>query len=238
MTTDRLGMTLLSDGECFELLRGEQVGRLAVAIGPHPDIFPVNYVVDGRSIVFRTLEGTKLAASVLTPAVAFEVDGIIEASDEAWSVVVKGRAARSPACPSCSTPWTCRCTHGKPRQSTASSASSRPRCQDGDSPPWTHRRGLRRHAPADDEGRRFDRQQDQRPWSPARPRHHAVDIDTEGPPHMDDDLDRFRERARVLPAASTPPRRRSRERRPTSGISRSIGRSTSSAHSTPPVWPA
>ncbi len=92
MTTDRLGMTLLSDGECFELLRGEQVGRLAVAIGPHPDIFPVNYVVDGPSIVFRTLEGTKLAASVLTPAVAFEVDGIIEASDEAWSVVVKGRA--------------------------------------------------------------------------------------------------------------------------------------------------
>jgi len=92
MTTDRLGMTVLSDDECYQLLRSVQVGRLAVAIGPHPDIFPVNHVVDGRSIVFRTLEGTKLAAAVLTPAVAFEVDGIIEASDEAWSVVVKGRA--------------------------------------------------------------------------------------------------------------------------------------------------
>jgi nitroimidazol reductase NimA-like FMN-containing flavoprotein (pyridoxamine 5'-phosphate oxidase superfamily) len=92
MTTDRLGMTVLSEHECFELLRDEQVGRLAVAVGTHPDIFPINYVVDGRSIVFRTLEGTKLAASVLTPAVAFEVDGVVEASDEAWSVVVKGRA--------------------------------------------------------------------------------------------------------------------------------------------------
>jgi nitroimidazol reductase NimA-like FMN-containing flavoprotein (pyridoxamine 5'-phosphate oxidase superfamily) len=85
-------MAVLSAEECFELLRSEQVGRLAVAIGTHPDIFPINYVVDGTSIVFRTLEGTKLAACVLTPTVAFEVDGVIEASDEAWSVVVKGRA--------------------------------------------------------------------------------------------------------------------------------------------------
>jgi len=92
MTTDRLGMTVLSENECLELLRGEQVGRLAVAVGTHPDIFPINYVVHGRSIVFRTLEGTKLAAAVLTPWVAFEVDGVVEASDEAWSVVIKGRA--------------------------------------------------------------------------------------------------------------------------------------------------
>src|SRR6478752_1322039 len=92
MTTDRLGMTVLSTDECYELLRGAQVGRLAVSNGVHPDIFPINYVLDGKSIVFRTAEGTKLAASVLTPAVAFEADGVIEASDEAWSVVVKGRA--------------------------------------------------------------------------------------------------------------------------------------------------
>ena len=92
MTTDRLGMTVLSEDECLELLRGEQVGRLAVAVGTHPDIFPINYVVDGGSVVFRTAEGTKLAGALLTPAVAFEADGVIEGSDEAWSVVVKGRA--------------------------------------------------------------------------------------------------------------------------------------------------
>ena len=92
MTTDRLGMTVLATNECFDLLRTQQVGRLAVAIGQHPDIFPINYAVDGGSVVFRTAEGTKLAGALLTPAVAFEADGVIEGSDEAWSVVVKGRA--------------------------------------------------------------------------------------------------------------------------------------------------
>ncbi len=84
------GMQVLGEAECWELLRGAQVGRVAVAIMNHPDIFPINYVVDHGTIVFRTNEGTKLAASVLGPAVAFEVDGYDPAAGEAWSVVVKG----------------------------------------------------------------------------------------------------------------------------------------------------
>ena len=50
----------------------------------------MNYVVDRGTVVFRTAEGTKLAAAVLGTAVAFEVDG--EITGEAWSVVIKGRA--------------------------------------------------------------------------------------------------------------------------------------------------
>ena len=69
-----------------------QVGRLAVAIANHPDIFPINFVVDHASVVFRTAEGTKLAGAVLGQAVAFEVDGYDARSGEAWSVVIKGRA--------------------------------------------------------------------------------------------------------------------------------------------------
>ena len=42
--------------------------------------------------MFRTAEGTKLAAAVLGQAVAFEVDGYDPGSGEAWSVVIKGRA--------------------------------------------------------------------------------------------------------------------------------------------------
>jgi nitroimidazol reductase NimA-like FMN-containing flavoprotein (pyridoxamine 5'-phosphate oxidase superfamily) len=42
--------------------------------------------------VFRTAEGTKLAAAVTCPRVAFEVDGYEPEAGEAWSVVVKGRA--------------------------------------------------------------------------------------------------------------------------------------------------
>src|SRR6187401_2958268 len=83
---------VLDEHQCWALLREAQVGRLAVAIANHPDIFPVNFVVDHASVVFRTAEGTKLAAAVLGQAVAFEVDGYDADAGEAWSVVVKGRA--------------------------------------------------------------------------------------------------------------------------------------------------
>ena len=80
----------LDEHQCWDLLRSQEVGRLAVAIANHPDIFPVNFVVDHASVVFRTAEGTKLAAAVLGESVAFETDG--ESAGEAWSVVIKGRA--------------------------------------------------------------------------------------------------------------------------------------------------
>jgi len=85
-------MQELTRDVCWELLAATDVGRLAVGIGDRPDIFPVNFVVDDRSIVFRTAEGTKLAAAVLGRAIAFEVDGYDADTGEAWSVVVKGPA--------------------------------------------------------------------------------------------------------------------------------------------------
>jgi nitroimidazol reductase NimA-like FMN-containing flavoprotein (pyridoxamine 5'-phosphate oxidase superfamily) len=88
----KTGMTVLEPDQCFALLRGTTVGRLAVAINAEPDIFPINFVVDHGTVVFRTAEGTKLAASVLGRAVAFEADGYDPAAGEAWSVVIKGRA--------------------------------------------------------------------------------------------------------------------------------------------------
>jgi len=83
-------MEILDEEECWSLLGGEEVGRLAIAIMNVPDVFPVNFVVDRRTVVFRTAEGTKLAASVHGRAVAFEVDGYEPAVGRAWSVVVKG----------------------------------------------------------------------------------------------------------------------------------------------------
>lgn len=81
----------LGESECWTLLREAVVGRLAVSVEGAPDIFPVNHVVDHGTVVFRTAEGTKLAASVGHP-VAFEVDGYDPVSGRAWSVVVKGLA--------------------------------------------------------------------------------------------------------------------------------------------------
>jgi len=90
--TTRDGVEILTPQECWELLRSADVGRLAVSIMNRPDIFPVNHIVDHGTLVFRTAEGTKLAASVLGTAVAYEVDGYDATRGEAWSVVVRGEA--------------------------------------------------------------------------------------------------------------------------------------------------
>jgi nitroimidazol reductase NimA-like FMN-containing flavoprotein (pyridoxamine 5'-phosphate oxidase superfamily) len=92
MTTVQPGVTVLSLEECLERLRREVVGRLAVCVRTHPEIFPVNYVVDRGGVVFRTAAGTKLAGAVLGERLAFEVDGVDAATGDAWSVIVKGHA--------------------------------------------------------------------------------------------------------------------------------------------------
>jgi nitroimidazol reductase NimA-like FMN-containing flavoprotein (pyridoxamine 5'-phosphate oxidase superfamily) len=79
----------LSKDECLELLADRQVGRVAVVAEGQPMILPVNYVLDGDLIVFRTDPGTKLDHGSLD-RVAFEVDEIDLAHHEGWSVVVAG----------------------------------------------------------------------------------------------------------------------------------------------------
>ena len=61
---------------CWQLLRSVSVGRLAVLVDDHPDIFPINYKVDHGTLVFRTAEGTKLQAATGGTPVAMEADGI------------------------------------------------------------------------------------------------------------------------------------------------------------------
>jgi nitroimidazol reductase NimA-like FMN-containing flavoprotein (pyridoxamine 5'-phosphate oxidase superfamily) len=92
--TEFAGPAALLEHECWSLLRTTDVGRLAVVVGSWPDIFPINFVVDHGTIVFRTAEGTKLSASTTSLAVAFEADGFDVEARTAWSVVVKGWAQR------------------------------------------------------------------------------------------------------------------------------------------------
>ncbi|MDT9120857.1 pyridoxamine 5'-phosphate oxidase family protein, partial [Escherichia coli] len=53
-------ITYLTDEECFARLAGHELGRLVTHAGDVLDIFPVNYTLDGRAVVFRTAEGSKL----------------------------------------------------------------------------------------------------------------------------------------------------------------------------------
>ena len=83
----------LTRSECFELLAQEHLGRVAVVDDRGPVIFPVNYILDRHTVVFRTGEGTKLDAASLGRRVSFEVDGTDPAARTGWSVVVRGEAA-------------------------------------------------------------------------------------------------------------------------------------------------
>jgi nitroimidazol reductase NimA-like FMN-containing flavoprotein (pyridoxamine 5'-phosphate oxidase superfamily) len=80
----------ISDAEVWELLRITQMGRLATHAADELDIFPINYVVDGSTLVFRTAPGTKLLELTVNHSVAFEIDGGSE--HMVWAVIVKGTA--------------------------------------------------------------------------------------------------------------------------------------------------
>ena len=85
-------LELVGAVECWSLLETQSVGRLAVAIRNHADIFPVNYLVDDETIVFRTNPGMKLAAAIAGDSVAFEVHEYDPETGVGWSVVVTGEA--------------------------------------------------------------------------------------------------------------------------------------------------
>jgi nitroimidazol reductase NimA-like FMN-containing flavoprotein (pyridoxamine 5'-phosphate oxidase superfamily) len=80
----------LTKSECFELLANEHLGRLAVVDDRGPVVFPVNFVLDRHTVVFRTSEGTKLHAASRGSRVCFEVDGANAAAHTGWSVIVRG----------------------------------------------------------------------------------------------------------------------------------------------------
>jgi uncharacterized protein len=80
----------LTKAECFELLAGENLGRLAVVDDRGPVVFPVNYVLDRHTIVMRTEAGTKLDAAGRGSRACFEVDGSDAVTHSGWSVIVRG----------------------------------------------------------------------------------------------------------------------------------------------------
>lgn len=83
----------LSFDDCWELLASAVIGRLALIVDGHPEIFPVNFVVERRRVVFRTGAGTKLWQSTKETAAAFEIDGYDRRAGEAWSVITRGTTA-------------------------------------------------------------------------------------------------------------------------------------------------
>ncbi|HEX4821708.1 MAG TPA: pyridoxamine 5'-phosphate oxidase family protein [Acidimicrobiales bacterium] len=93
VTQRHIGLEEMPPIGCDRHLRTETIGRVAIVVDGHPEIFPVNYAVDERGdIFFRTDPGTKLAAVATAPTIAFEIDGVDEEHRLGWSVLAVGPA--------------------------------------------------------------------------------------------------------------------------------------------------
>ena len=84
-----VAISQLDADECMSLLSGHDMGRVAFVSDEAPVILPVNYIVDGNTIVFRTDPGQKLA-EIPMRRVAFEIDS--GSDSDVWSVLVQGFA--------------------------------------------------------------------------------------------------------------------------------------------------
>ena len=90
--TDHAGLEMLSFDECLALLASVPVGRVGFHADGEVVVLPVNHVVDGQDVVFRTARGAKLSAAEARNPVAFEADDYDPETGSGWSVLVTGRA--------------------------------------------------------------------------------------------------------------------------------------------------
>lgn len=81
----------LTAKECWERLDTHGVGRVALPAHPGPRVFPVNYVVDGLTVVYRT-DAQGAAAVEPGGEASFQADRIDEQRSVGWSVLVVGTA--------------------------------------------------------------------------------------------------------------------------------------------------
>jgi uncharacterized protein len=84
-------MHVIPTDECYWLLGTHEFGRIGVVADHYPLILPVNYRLDGTTVVIRTHSGTILSAAEHAN-VTFEVDEVDRASRSGWSVLIRATA--------------------------------------------------------------------------------------------------------------------------------------------------
>lgn len=99
---------VLDRNECLALLSRGQVGRVAwlpehttppapvaadrVGLVGAPAMVPVTFLVDGDSVVVRTVHGSRLGREAPGRPVTFEADEVRHQTREGWSVIASGVA--------------------------------------------------------------------------------------------------------------------------------------------------
>lgn len=86
-------LTELSAGECRGLMGSTSVGRIAFDDADGPVVLPVNYVMAGENVLFRTSPHNAIARYVDSAMVAFQVDEFDDFTQSGWSVLLRGKAS-------------------------------------------------------------------------------------------------------------------------------------------------
>lgn len=91
MSTERNSseISALTRAECWQILSSRSVGRIGVVVQQFPLIIPVNYALDGETVVVRTAPGT-VVAHADDAAVTFQIDQFDDADRSGWSVLLRG----------------------------------------------------------------------------------------------------------------------------------------------------
>ncbi len=90
--TDHAGLEILPFETCLRLLDSVPVGRVGFSTDGEVVILPVNHLVDGQHVIFRTGAGSKLSSVDSTNLISFEADSYESGTHSGWSVVLSGYA--------------------------------------------------------------------------------------------------------------------------------------------------
>ena len=88
--TDHAGLDILTLASCLKRLATVPVGRVGFLAAGEVEILPVNHVVDGHAVAFRTGIGSKLSGAVTGYPITFEADAYDALGRTGWSVVIHG----------------------------------------------------------------------------------------------------------------------------------------------------
>lgn len=86
------GLEVLDLEESLRLLSSSPVGRIVFTDQTLPVVVPVNFAVDGETVVIRTASRSSLGATVHGSVLAFQADDIDPVRNSGWTVSAVGQA--------------------------------------------------------------------------------------------------------------------------------------------------
>ena len=122
-------LEILTREECFQLLRGAVVGRIAYVADGMATIIPVNFALFDGDIVFCTANGSTLSWLSMRGRLAFEADESRPADHEGWSVLIRGVAREVTNPDDSRSSVAATCVPGCGRRTSTGCGSASTRCQ-------------------------------------------------------------------------------------------------------------